>query len=234
MPNNQQSIVIAIDGFSSCGKSTVAKDLAKRLNFIYIDSGAMYRAVTLLSIRNGWVTANGIDLEKLEKALPSIQVSFQFNPDTKQNITFLNGENVEDHIRGLEVSQNVSAVSAIGFVRRRLVEWQQQMGANGNIVMDGRDIGTVVFPNAQLKVFMTASPQIRAQRRFDELTAKGQTVSFNDILANVEQRDHLDSTRAESPLRRADDAVDLDNSHMTKEEQLDWIVGQLKTKQLIL
>lgn len=233
MPTHNKPITIAIDGFSSCGKSTVAKDLAKRLNFIYIDSGAMYRAVTLYALKNGMITANGIDQPKLEAALPNIHISFQFNAEAKQNTTFLNGENIEEAIRGLEVSQNVSAVSAIGFVRRRLVELQQDMGKQGSIVMDGRDIGTVVFPQADLKVYMTASPQIRAQRRYDELTAKGQTVSFNDILDNVVQRDHMDTTRAESPLRRADDAVDLDNSHMTKDEQLDWIVDQLKTKQLI-
>ena len=233
MPTQHKPVTIAIDGFSSCGKSTVAKDLAKRLNFIYIDSGAMYRAVTLYALRKGMVSEKGIDLPELEKELPSIHISFKFNADTKQNTTFLNGENVEEPIRGLEVSQNVSAVSAIGFVRRRLVELQQEMGKQGSIVMDGRDIGTVVFPHADLKVYMTASPQIRAQRRYDELTAKGQHVSFDDILDNVVQRDHMDTTRAESPLRRADDAVDLDNSHMTKEEQLDWIVAQLKTKQLI-
>lgn len=225
--------MIAIDGYSSCGKSTVAKDLAKRLNFIYIDSGAMYRAVTLYALRNGIITPSGIDQQKLEASLNNINVTFQFDVANKKNTTFLNGENIEEAIRGLEVSQNVSAISAIGFVRRRLVELQQQMGKDGNMVMDGRDIGTVVFPNAHLKVFMTASPEIRAQRRFDELTAKGQGVSFAEILENVVQRDHIDTTRAESPLRRADDAVDLDNSHLTKDEQLDWIVNQLSLKKLI-
>jgi cytidylate kinase len=233
MSHTLQNIVIAIDGFSSCGKSTVAKDLAKRLGFIYIDSGAMYRAITLFSLRNGIINEAGIQLDKLEKELTGVSITFEFNPETKRNITFLNGENVEEEIRGMAVSQNVSAISAIGFVRRHLVAQQQLMGQKGSIVMDGRDIGTVVFPNASLKVFMTASPEIRAQRRYDELTAKGEQVNFDAILDNVKQRDHLDSTRAESPLRRADDAVDLDNSFMTKDEQLDWIVNQLKIKQLV-
>jgi cytidylate kinase len=232
MTHLKDSIVIAIDGFSSCGKSTVAKDLAKRLGFIYIDSGAMYRAVTLFALRNHLINGSDINLSKLEELLPSLSITFEFNPETKRNITFLNGENVEEEIRGMQVSSNVSAISAIGFVRRFLVAQQQLMGQRGSIVMDGRDIGTVVFPNAHLKVFMTASPEIRAQRRFDELTAKGDVVSFDSILENVKNRDHIDSTREESPLRRADDAVDLDNSFMSKDEQLDWIINQLRTKQL--
>ncbi|MBN2744591.1 MAG: (d)CMP kinase [Marinilabiliaceae bacterium] len=228
-----QPLIIAVDGHSSCGKSTVAKDIARELNIVYVDTGAMYRAITLFAIRNGMIDSNGINEPQLEKALPNIHITFNFSPATKQNITFLNGVNIEDDIRGLEVSQNVSAVSAIGFVRRHLVTLQRQMAQNTGLVMDGRDIGTVVFPMAQLKIFMTASPEIRAKRRYDELTAKGEKVDFNDILQNVVQRDHLDSTRAESPLKQAVDALALDNSYLSRQEQLDWIMTQLKNKNLI-
>ncbi|MBK3519490.1 (d)CMP kinase [Carboxylicivirga marina] len=224
--------IIAIDGHSSCGKSTVAKDLAKELGFVYIDTGAMYRTVTLFAMRNKMIVDGKIDEVALLQDLSDINISFKYQPEEKLNETFLNGESVEQQIRGLEVSNNVSAISAIGFVRKRLVELQQEMGKEGGIVMDGRDIGTVVFPDADLKLFMTASAEIRAQRRFDELTTKGEAVDFNAILENVKQRDHIDSTREESPLMQAEDAVVLDNSHINKEEQLEWIINVLKERNL--
>lgn len=230
---SQSPLIIAVDGHSSCGKSTVAKDIARDLNIVYVDTGAMYRAVTLYALRNGIINNDNIDAQKLEKELPNIQITFDFVAATKQNITFLNGENIEEAIRGLEVSKRVSAISAIAFVRRHLVTLQRQMAQNIGLVMDGRDIGSVVFPKAQLKIFMTAQPEIRAQRRFDELTAKGDTVAFDEILENVKQRDHLDSTRAESPLVKADDALVLDNSFMSREEQLEWIMNKLKERNLI-
>jgi len=228
----QKKLIIAIDGHSSCGKSTVAKDLAKELGYVYIDTGAMYRSVTLFAMRNGFIADGIIDEKQLSTHLNAIKITFKYQPEEKKNETFLNGESVEDAIRGLEVSQNVSAVSALGFVRRRLVELQQEMGIEGGIVMDGRDIGTVVFPKAELKLFMTASPEIRAQRRYDELIAKGEPVNFQEILENVKYRDHQDSTRKESPLMQADDAVVLDNSHMNKEEQLLWIMKKLDERGL--
>ncbi len=224
--------IIAIDGHSSCGKSTVAKDLAKELGYVYIDTGAMYRTVTLFAMRNQLIKDGQIDQASLMNRLSEINISFEYQPEEKKNETFLNGESVEDEIRGLEVSNNVSAISAIGFVRKRLVELQQEMGHKGGIVMDGRDIGTVVFPDADLKLFMTASAEIRAQRRYDELTGKGESVDFDAILENVKQRDHIDSTRAESPLRQAEDALVLDNSHLNKEQQLKWIIDVLKERNL--
>lgn len=231
--HKKSSFTIAIDGHSSCGKSTVAKDLAKELSFIYIDTGAMYRSVTLYALNNQLIASGKINEVKLKSLLSNIQITFQFDAIKKQNVTFLNGENVEDQIRGLEVSQNVSKVSTLPFVRKHLVALQQEMGKDGGIVMDGRDIGTVVFPSADLKIFMTASPEIRAQRRFDELKAKGENISITDILDNVKQRDHIDSTREMSPLKQADDAIVLDNSNLTKNEQLDWIIDKLKIKKLI-
>ena len=228
----QKKLIIAIDGHSSCGKSTVAKDLAKELGYVYIDTGAMYRSVTLFAMRNGFIADGTIDEKQLSAHLNAIKITFKYQPEEKKNETFLNGESVEDAIRGLEVSQNVSAVSALGFVRRRLVELQQEMGIEGGIVMDGRDIGTVVFPKAELKLFMTTSPEIRAQRRYDELIAKGEPVNFQEILENVKYRDHQDSTRKESPLMQADDAVVLDNSHLNKEEQLLWIMKKLDERGL--
>ena len=217
-------LVIAIDGHSSCGKSTIAKALAQKLGYIYLDSGAMYRAVTLFALRKGFISEGKPDSESLVSSLPEIEINFRFNPYTGQNETYLNGENVENEIRQLPVSQNVSPVSTIGKIREAMVTQQRKMGRQKGIVMDGRDIGTVVFPDAELKVFVTASPEIRAQRRYDELTAKGETVNFEEILNNVLERDRIDSTRKESPLRKADDAVLLDNSFLTREEQLDWIV----------
>lgn len=225
--------MIAIDGHSSCGKSTVAKDLAKSLSIAYVDTGAMYRCVTLHALRHGMMNGMEVDEQALVAALDNIKVTFRFNAEAKRNETFLNGESVEDEIRNLEVSQRVSVVSAIGAVRRKLVDWQRAMGTDTSLVMDGRDIGTVVFPNADIKIFMTASDQVRAQRRYDELTAKGQKVSFDEILDNVRTRDQIDSTRAESPLRKADDALLLDNSNMTMSEQYDWIMAALRERGII-
>lgn len=218
-----KKITIAIDGYSSCGKSTMAKDLAREVGYIYIDSGAMYRAVTLYCLENQLFTAEGIDTAKLEAAMPNIQISFQLNPDTQRPMTYLNGVNVEDRIRTMEVSSHVSPVAALPFVREALVKLQQEMGKAKGIVMDGRDIGTVVFPDAELKIFVVASAEIRAQRRYDELKAKGQEASFEEILANVKERDYIDQNRAVSPLRQAEDAILLDNSNLTIEEQKQWL-----------
>lgn len=224
--------IIAIDGHSSCGKSTVAKDLAKELGYVYIDTGAMYRSVTLFAMQQGIISDGSINENELKARLGEIHITFKYEPEEKKNETFLNGVCVEDAIRGLEVSNNVSAISAIGFVRQKLVELQQEMGNEGGIVMDGRDIGTVVFPGAELKLFMTASPEIRAQRRYDELNAKGEEVDMESILQNVKQRDHIDSTRKESPLIQAEDAVVLDNTNLNKAEQLEWILNILKERNL--
>ncbi len=218
-----KKITIAIDGYSSCGKSTMAKDLAREVGYIYIDSGAMYRAVTLYCLENQLFTEEGIDTTKLEAALPDIHISFQLNPDTQRPMTFLNGENVEDRIRTMEVSSHVSPVAALPFVREALVKQQQDMGKEKGIVMDGRDIGTAVFPEAELKIFVVASAEIRAQRRYDELKAKGQEASYDEILANVKERDYIDQNREVSPLRQADDAILLDNSNLTIGEQKQWL-----------
>ena len=218
-----KKITIAIDGYSSCGKSTMAKDLAREVGYIYIDSGAMYRAVTLYCLENGLFTPDGIDTEKLEAMMPNIRISFQLNPETQRPMTYLNGVNVEDHIRTMEVSTCVSPVAAIPFVREALVKQQQEMGQVKGIVMDGRDIGTVVFPDAELKIFVVASAEIRAQRRYDELKAKGQEASYEEILANVKERDYIDQNREVSPLRQAEDALLLDNSNLTIEEQKQWL-----------
>ena len=218
-----KKITIAIDGYSSCGKSTMAKDLAREVGYIYIDSGAMYRAVTLYCLENGLFTPDGIDTEKLEAMMPNIRISFQLNPETQRPMTYLNGVNVEDRIRTMEVSTCVSPVAAIPFVREALVKQQQEMGQVKGIVMDGRDIGTVVFPDAELKIFVVASAEIRAQRRYDELKAKGQEASYEEILANVKERDYIDQNREVSPLRQAEDALLLDNSNLTIEEQKQWL-----------
>ena len=223
-----KKITIAIDGYSSCGKSTMAKDLAREVGYIYIDSGAMYRAVTLYCLQNGLFTEAGIDAAGLETAMPQIRISFQLNPETQRPMTFLNGENVEDLIRTMEVSNHVSPVAALPFVREAMVKLQQDMGKEKGIVMDGRDIGTAVFPDAELKIFVTASAEIRAQRRYDELKAKGQEASFEEILTNVKERDHIDQNRAVSPLRQAEDALLLDNSHLTIEEQKQWLAERFK------
>ena len=219
-----KKIVIAIDGYSSCGKSTMAKDLAREVGYIYVDTGAMYRAVTLFAMRNDVFDAEGnIDETRLKALLPDVKLTFQLNNETKLPEVCLNGENVERYIRTLEVSQHVSPIAALPFVREKLVEQQQAMGNEKGIVMDGRDIGTVVFPNAELKIFVTASAEIRAQRRFKELEAKGMPADFDEILQNVEQRDYIDTHRETSPLRQADDALVLDNSHLTIAEQKVWL-----------
>lgn len=224
-----KKIIIAIDGFSSCGKSTMAKDLAKEIGYIYIDSGAMYRAVTLYCIENGLFASNGqINEEGLKEKMQDIHITFQLNPETQRPMTYLNGINVEDKIRTLEVSSRVSPVAALSFVRKALVEQQQAMGKEKGIVMDGRDIGTAVFPNAELKIFVTASASIRAQRRYEELKAKGQEASFEEILHNVEERDHIDQSREVSPLRKADDAILLDNSHLTIAQQKEWLQNEFE------
>lgn len=230
MPKDLQKITIAIDGHSSCGKSTVAKDLAQAFGLTYIDTGAMYRAVTLYAIEQGLYSPHDLLVAELEKALPHIQIALRKNKESGQVETWLNQELVEDRIRSLEVSTKVSEVSALAFVRKRMVELQQEMGKNGGVVLDGRDIGTVVFPQADLKLFMTASPEIRAQRRYDEMQAKGEKVSFEAVLENVKSRDHIDSTRAESPLRKADDALVLDNSRLDRQAQLAWVMQQLKDR----
>lgn len=222
-----KKITIAIDGHSSCGKSTMAKDLARKLGYVYIDTGAMYRAVTLFSIQHGLFTEEGIDTEVLCGMMDQINITFQFNPETGRPDTYLNGERVEDRIRTMEVSNKVSPIAALDFVRHAMVAQQQEMGKGGGIVMDGRDIGTTVFPHAELKIFVTASAEVRAQRRFDELTAKGEPCNYDEILFNVQERDRIDSTREVSPLRKADDAIVLDNSNMTIPEQAEWLMDQV-------
>ena len=226
-----KKIIVAIDGHSSCGKSTMAKDLAREVGYIYVDTGAMYRAVTLFAMRNNMFDAEGnINTERLEQLLPEVRISFKLDPETSRPMACLNGEVVEQEIRSLEVSQHVSPIAALPFVRAKLVEQQQAMGKEKGIVMDGRDIGTVVFPDAELKIFVTASAEIRAQRRFKELEAKGMPADFDDILKNVEERDYIDSHRATSPLRQADDALVLDNSHLTIEEQKKWLMEKFNEK----
>lgn len=226
-----KKITIAIDGFSSCGKSTMAKDLAREVGYIYVDTGAMYRAVTLFAMRNDVFDAEGnIDEARLKALLPDVKLTFQLNNETKLPEVCLNGENVERYIRTLEVSQHVSPIAALPFVREKLVEQQQAMGNEKGIVMDGRDIGTVVFPNAELKIFVTASAEIRAQRRFKELEAKGMPADFDEILQNVEQRDYIDTHRETSPLRQADDALVLDNSHLTIAEQKVWLMEKFNER----
>ena len=225
MPDKK--IIIAIDGHSSCGKSTMAKSIAQKLGYIYIDSGAMYRVVTLVALRNGLIKDRKPDIPKVISSVKGIKITFQWDEKLGKNTTFLNCENVEEEIRQLEVSQNVSPISTIAEVRHEMVKQQRENGTKKGIVMDGRDIGTVVFPDAELKIFMTASPEIRAKRRFDELTAKGQQVNFDEILKNVEGRDKIDSSREISPLKQADDALILDNSNLTREEQLEWTVKKV-------
>lgn len=223
-----KKITIAIDGYSSCGKSTMAKSLAKNLGYIYVDSGAMYRAVTLFALREGLFTEEGIAEQKLEALLPNINISFVNDEATGKPQTYLNGECVENEIRNMEVSSHVSPIAALGFVREAMVKLQQLMGEKKGIVMDGRDIGTTVFPNAELKIFVTASAEVRAQRRFDELKAKGEVANYEDILKNVVERDYIDMHREVSPLKQADDAILLDNSNMTIEEQQEWLQNEFK------
>ena len=222
-----KKITIAIDGHSSCGKSTMAKDLARRIGYVYVDTGAMYRAVTLFALRNDLFHEDDtVKTDELEKRMPEISITFKFNPETGRPDTYLNGELVEQVIRSLEVSNHVSAISAIPFVRTEMVAQQQAMGQEGGIVMDGRDIGTTVFPNAELKVFVTATAEVRAQRRFKELQEKGMPADFDDILKNVIERDYQDSHREVSPLRQAEDALLLDNSNLTIPEQNEWLYEQ--------
>lgn len=221
-----KKIIIAIDGFSSCGKSTMAKDLAREIGYIYIDSGAMYRAVTLYSLKEGIFSGDTINEEELKAQINTIHISFQLNPETGRPDTYLNNIKVENDIRTMEVSSKVSQISALGFVREAMVAQQQKMGESKGIVMDGRDIGTTVFPQAELKIFVTASAEIRAQRRYDELKQKGQEASYDEILENVKQRDYIDQNREVSPLKKAEDALLLDNSQLTIEEQKKWLLEQ--------
>ena len=224
-----KKITIAIDGFSSCGKSTMAKDLARALGYVYVDTGAMYRCVTLYALRHGLFRADGtINLPQLEAEIPNINISFKLNKETGRPDTYLNNENVESEIRTMEVSSRVSPIAAVPFVRAALVAQQQKMGEDKGIVMDGRDVGTVVFPNAELKIFVTASAEVRAQRRYDELKTKGMEADFEEILENVKQRDYIDSHREVSPMRKADDAIELDNSHISIAEQKQWLIEQYK------
>ena len=219
---NNRRIIIAIDGHSSCGKSTFAKAIAARLGYIFIDTGAMYRAVTLYALEHGAISGCIADEEKIEAMLGDININFRFNPERGASDIYVNGDMVEGKIRTIEVSNCVSAVSSIGAVRSKLVAMQQEMGRQGGVVMDGRDIGTVVFPDAELKIYMTADAMVRAERRYKELTAKGDNVSLEEIYENVVSRDKADMSRAISPLRKADDAIVLDNSHMSVEEQMEW------------
>ena len=226
-----KKITIAIDGFSSCGKSTMAKDLAKQLGYIYVDTGAMYRAVTLFAMQHGLFNADGsVKTQDLQQQMSHINITFKLNKLTGRPDTYLNNELVESNIRTLEVSNHVSQIAAIPFVREAMVAQQQRLGKDKAVVMDGRDIGTVVFPEAELKVFVTASAKVRAQRRYDELKEKGMPADFNDILKNVEERDYVDSHREVSPLRKAPDAIELDNSHMTIAEQSDWLMKLVKER----
>ena len=220
-------IIIAIDGHSSCGKSTMAKALAQQVGYIYVDSGAMYRAVTLFALRHQLFNADGsVKAEALQARMSDVKVHFKLDPATNLPVTYLNEERVEDEIRTLEVSQHVSPIAALPFVREAMTAAQQAMGEEKGIVMDGRDIGTAVFPHAELKIFVTASAEVRAQRRFDELQAKGLPASYEDILKNVQERDYIDSHREVSPLRQAEDALVLDNSHLTREQQNQWLLQQ--------
>lgn len=222
-------IIIAIDGHSSCGKSTMAKDLARAIGYIYVDTGAMYRAVTLYSIRRGLWKDGALDAETLRSEMSDVRITFRLNTETGLPETYLNGENVEQDIRSMEVSAKVSPIATLDFVREAMVREQQAMGKSKGIVMDGRDIGTTVFPEAEMKVFVTALPHVRAQRRLDELRAKGDVaITFDDVLANIEERDRIDSTRAVSPLRQAEDALVLDNSHMTIPQQKAWLLERFQ------
>jgi CMP/dCMP kinase len=230
MTSTIPSLIIAIDGYSSCGKSSFAKYIASVLNYTYIDSGAMYRAVTLFAIREKILLDDLVDEKRLREELINLDISFEINPLTGRKEVYLNGINVEEEIRGMRVSENVSPVSKIAFVRIKMVAYQRKMGENKSVVMDGRDIGTVVFPNADIKLFMTADPFIRAERRFKELQAKGFRTTLDEVEINIRERDFIDQNRDESPLRKADDAIVLDNSYMTIEDQMAWFKDLLKEK----
>lgn len=222
-----KKITIAIDGFSSCGKSTMAKDLAKKIGYVYVDTGAMYRSVTLYAMTHHLFNEDGsVRTDELERQMQDVHITFKFNPTTGKPDTYLNGELVEDRIRSMEVSRHVSPIATIPFVREAMVKQQQLMGLDKGLVMDGRDIGTTVFPDAELKIFVTASAEVRAQRRYDELKAKGQPADYAEILKNVQERDYIDTHRDVSPLRKASDALELDNSHMTIEAQNEWLMQQ--------
>ncbi|NNC46032.1 MAG: (d)CMP kinase [Winogradskyella sp.] len=223
-----KNIIIAIDGYSSTGKSTIAKAIAKRLDYIYVDTGAMYRAVTYYALKNNLISKTKFDIETLINYLPRISVSFKYNKDLQFAEVHLNNVNVESEIRTLEVSQFVSQVAAVSEIRKKLVEQQQLMGKDKGLVMDGRDIGTVVFPDAELKLFMVASPEVRAKRRYKELLEKGHNLSYNDVLSNLISRDHIDSTREDSPLVKAEDAIEIDNSELTVDEQVTKILHLAK------
>lgn len=225
-----KDITIAIDGYSSTGKSTVAKQLAATLGYVYVDSGAMYRAVTLYAMQNNLIAPDHFDKEQLKAQLNDIEISFIFNKNIGIAEVYLNGKNVEKQIRSLEVSQFVSQVSAVPQIRKQLVRQQQKFGKNKGVVMDGRDIGTIVFPEAELKIFMTASAEIRAKRRYQELLKKGEDISFEEIMENVKSRDYMDSTREDSPLLKADDAIEIDNSEMTQEQQFKTILSLAEDK----
>lgn len=226
----EKKLIIAIDGYASCGKSTFAKAIAKEINYIYIDSGAMYRSVTLYFLRKGYIGKGGIDLKSILGDIQNIHINFVYNPDIQEYETFLNSENVEKEIRGNEVSAHVSRISQIPEVRSRMVELQRQIGVYKGIVMDGRDIGTVVFPDSDLKIFMTASVEIRAKRRYDELVSKKINADFEEVKRNIIARDIADENRDISPLRRAEDALILDNSRMTVAQQMNWVMEIIKNK----
>lgn len=223
--NSDPKIIIAIDGYSSCGKSTMAKQLAARIGYVYVDSGAMYRAVTLYALDHGMIRPDGtVDVEKLTPALPDIRIEFEVNPETGASETLLNGINVEREIRSLRISSHVSPIAAVGAVREVLTRLQQHLGEKKGIVMDGRDIGTTVFPHAELKIFVEATPEVRARRRYKELIDKGMPADYDDVYRNICERDEIDRTRKVSPLRRAKDAILLDNSHLCREEQLEMLL----------
>ena len=226
----KNKLIIAIDGYSSSGKSTFARSIAKMLNYIFIDSGAMYRAVTLFCMRKKFIGNDGLNITGVLSELNDINIEFKYNPEINEYETFLNSENVEKEIRSIEVAAHVSRISQINEVRERMVEIQRYLGISGGIVMDGRDIGTVVFPDADIKIFMTASVDIRAKRRYDELKGKGMSVDFEDIKSNIISRDIADENRDISPLRRADDAIILDNSRMTIEDQMLWVKQIIEKK----
>jgi len=225
-----KKIIIAIDGVSSTGKSTMAKDLAKEIGYTYIDTGAMYRAITLYCLQNNLFNNGEIDQIRLTEEINYIDITFLLNPETEKPDTYLNEINVENEIRSMEVANLVSQIAALGFVRRAMVAKQQEMGKEKGVVMDGRDIGTAVFPDAEMKIYVTASPEVRAQRRLDELKAKGENTSIDEVLKNIKMRDHMDMTRAESPLCKADDAIELDNSKMTIAEQKEWLLQKYYDK----
>lgn len=229
MVTSKALLIIAVDGYSSCGKSTFAKAIARKMNYIYIDSGAMYRAVTLYSLRQDIISGNKINLERLTTHLDNLKIEFRGNPQMDRNELFLNDENVEEEIRSIHISEHVSDISKIKIVRKKMVEIQQKLGSKKGIVMDGRDIGTVVFPDADIKIFMTADVDIRAERRYKELVEKGLPGSFDEVRKNINKRDHIDENREESPLRKADDAILLDNSNMTPGDQMVWF-GDLLIK----